>query len=109
QVRLAFAHQGLYVWDTRWRGRNTEVVLEVDLEHELSAVLGGVLAASFVPPPETDWLVSERDGGRRVAISAAATAASRRLLGHEDAHGPLDVHLLLPLIAALKTAADVPA
>ena len=105
RVRNAIGRQGVYVWDTSWCGNSVEVVLEVDLDRELHSVLAGVLGASLEAPVATCWAVSERDGRRGIAISAEATAAARGLLDPGVDQGPVDVNVLLPLIAGLKIAA----
>ena len=112
RVRSAIGRQDVYVWDTSWRGDSVEVVLEVDLDRELHRVLAGVLGASLEAPVATRWTVGERDSKRSFAISAAATAAGRGLLEPDVDQGPIDVNVLLPLVASLKiaareTAADV--
>jgi hypothetical protein len=105
RVRNAIGRQGIYIWDTSWRGHCVHVVLEVDLDRELHRVLAGVLGASLEAPWTTRWAVVERASGRSIAISAAATAAGRGLLDPGIAQGPIDVNVLLPLLADLKIAA----
>jgi hypothetical protein len=105
RVRNAIGRQGVYVWDTNWRGDSVEVVLEVDLDHELHRVLASVLGASLEAPAATHWTVSERDGRRSIAISSDATTAARGLLEPGVDQGPIDVNVLLPLVAGLMIAA----
>ena len=105
RVRNAIGRQGVYLWDTCWRGDSVQVVLEVDLDRDLHRVLAGVLGASLEAPLTTRWTVVERASRRSIAISAAATAAARGLLKPGIGHGPIDVNVLLPLLADLKIAA----
>ncbi len=105
RVRSAFARQGLWVWDTNWRGDGVEVVLEDDLDRALHRVLAGLLGAALEAPAQTRWQISERDGDHLLDISMDAIDAARTQLPGGARHGPIDVNVLLPLAAASKTAA----
>ena len=104
RVRNALARQGLWVWDTNWRGDGVEVVLDNDVDDELHRVLAGVLGAALEAPAQTHWHISERYGDHSLEIRPQAVAAARGLLPHGARHGPIDVNVLLPLLAEIKIA-----
>lgn len=105
RVRSAFARQGLWVWDTAWKGDEVEVVLEHDLDREVHRVLAGVLAAAFVAPQRTRWLISERGSDHRFDVEPEAVRVSRALLPDDTDAGPIDGNVLLPLLSRIKVNA----
>ncbi len=107
RVRSAFARQALWVWDTEWRGDDVEVIVDDDLDRHLHSVLAGILAAAFEAPPQTRWRIHESNSERAIEVAPEAVAASREVLGAPH-WGPLDVNVLVPLLAAAKTAAGEP-
>lgn len=105
RVRSAIARNGLWVWDTTWRGGRLEVVLEgVDLDGDLHRVLAGLLSAYIEAPNVEEWRLSIRDSDVALVVRRDAAAAARALLPPDTEQTRIDVNVLLPLLAGAKIA-----
>jgi hypothetical protein len=108
EIRRAFGGHGVWVWDTVWKRKGIEIVLEADLDGELHRILAAVLMAHLLSGSIDGWRIRVRDGDQSIAVGREALEAATALLSSDFQDSRIDVNVILPLVASAKRLAGIP-